>query len=228
MIRPTPNEFLEEEDTSLEEKVSELSKFFKQEPSALDNLQAILDRHLASDEFNSETAKWLLQSLSFYLGQDNAIFFLDLIPADLDDLDDLAVELEKIKKIDPTVEKNVRFLAALYGVSINRAYLFKDENPHSWRAIYPKVNYDYFAKKWLMQITIEKYNGEATVYEESPQSLVQLTKIFLKILNDIPVLDASNLLDREEFDELQESFQQFVGIFSDKIGGEEKVTIVED
>jgi hypothetical protein len=65
-----------------------------------------------------------------------------------------------------------------------------------------------------VQIIIEKYNGENTIYEESPQSLVQLIKFFLDILNSIPDRDASKLLDKEELDELQESFQQFVKLFN--------------
>ena len=197
-----------------------LVKFLDQEPDAVENIKEIFNQYISWNEFNPEKAKYLKNALSVYLGNQNTDFLLYLLTSYLEDEDDSF--LKKLKEVEPRIEKIVRFLLSLYGSAIEKNYLAQDENPNSWRALLPKVDYEIFSGQFIVKLEIEKYNGDVVIFDETPLSVVQLISTLLSILNEIPSRDISSSIPLKEIEDLKDTFEEFIDIFKDEDEDDQK------
>jgi hypothetical protein len=75
--------------------------------------------------------------------------------------------------------------------------------------IFPTISYAYISNELLISINIEKYNGENTLYEESPSSFIQFISIMLRILKQVPASYIVDEVDEEMIDELKKEYEEF-------------------
>lgn len=210
----------ETEDLFDQSSIISLVKFLDQEPDAVENIKEIFNQYISWNEFNPEKAKYLKNALSVYLGNQNTDFLLYLLTSYLEDEDDSF--LKKLKEVEPRIEKIVRFLLSLYGSAIEKNYLAQDENPNSWRALLPKVDYEIFSGQFIVKLEIEKYNGDVVIFDETPLSVVQLISTLLSILNEIPSRDISSSIPLKEIEDLKDTFEEFIDIFKDEDEDDQK------
>jgi len=210
----------ETEDLFDQSSVISLVKFLDQESDAVENIKEIFNQYISWNEFNPEKAKYLKNALSVYLGNQNTDFLLYLLTSYLEEEEESF--LAKLKEVEPRIEKMVRFLLSLYGSAIEKNYLAQDENPNSWRALLPKVDYEIFSGQFIVKLEIEKYNGDVVIFDETPLSVVQLISTLLSILNEIPSRDISSSIPLKEIEDLKDTFEEFIDIFKDEDEDDQK------
>jgi len=187
----------------LKEGTQLLLAFFDQDPEASKYIEKIFSSHLDNTPLDKTTGINLYNALSLYLGEKNTEFILDVINESLEDKNILA----HLKTLDFQVWKLICILFSLYGQKFQK-YRNQD-SPNSWRLIFPTINYAYISNELLISINIEKYNGENTLYEESPSSFIQLISIMLRILKQVPASYIVDEVDEEMIDELRTEYEEF-------------------
>ena len=196
---PTPND----EFDWLNDGTELLLAFFDQDPEANKYVEKIFSSHLDHTSLDKTTDINLYNALSLYLGEQNTEFILDVINQSLENKNILA----HLKTLDPQVWKLICILFSLYGQKFQN-YRNQDA-PNSWRLIFPTIGYAYISNELLISINIEKYNGENTLYEESPSSFIQFISIMLRILKQVPASYIVDEVDEEMIDELRTEYEEF-------------------
>ena len=196
---PTPND----EFDWLNDGTELLLAFFDQDPEANKYVEKIFSSHLDHTSLDKTTDINLYNALSLYLGEQNTEFILDVINESLENKNILA----HLKTLDPQVWKLICILFSLYGQKFQN-YRNQDA-PNSWRLIFPTIGYAYISNELLISINIEKYNGENTLYEESPSSFIQFISIMLRILKQVPASYIVDEVDEEMIDELRTEYEEF-------------------
>jgi hypothetical protein len=186
----------------LKEGTQSLLAFFDQDPEANKYIEKIFSSHLDHSSLDKTTDINLYNALSLYLGEKNTEFILDVINKSLENTNILT----HLKTRDFQVWKLICILFSLYGQKFQN-YRNQDA-PNSWRLIFPTIGYAYISNELLISINIEKYNGENTLYEESPSSFIQFISIMLRILKQVPIKYIDEI-DEEMIDELRTEYEEF-------------------
>jgi hypothetical protein len=199
-----------ESDGELRALTASLSQFLQEEPTSQENIERIIAQCLQKQTKGRDNARVILDSLSLYLGQENAHLLLGLIKKSIEEPGFLQTLMANI---DADVWKLIRILAALYGNSIKEAYSYV-ENPHGWQLIVPKINYEIISQQWVVNLMIEKVNGEKTIYEDTPSNVVQLARVILESLNNFSAEQASGIIDADELKHFKQICDDFFELFA--------------
>ncbi|HEY65233.1 MAG TPA: hypothetical protein G4O02_11750 [Caldilineae bacterium] len=197
-------------DQQIREVSDQLLHLLEQEPKAKEIIESIIQEHVRND-VDTETGGALYDGLAIYAGEDTANFLLMLLAGGMSD-PELLAEVEAY--LSPEVRKWVRTLMGLYGNAIVESYTIGGENPNSWRTVNRQVYYDLMSERWIITFEVLKYNGERTVYEEAPSSLLFLADAILDTLNRLPAEVAPDILDPGRLESFINTCSVFLHLFA--------------
>jgi hypothetical protein len=121
----------------------------------------------------------------------------------------------------PRVMGFVRAVIGLYGPELDRAYALWNEYPHNWRTFLRDVYYDYVNQRYYLRIRLLKYNGEETVVEGNPDSMLQLASYLLKTLRMVESPDVYTQGIRDQFLEEVKEFLTLLGVIEKEQQGDQ-------
>ncbi len=209
-------EELVDEEQRIRQRSSLLSQMLKREPGAMQNVERIIREHLRL-AVDTDTGGRLFDNLALYTGEDNADFLLMLLARGVDNPAFLSQVGESL---DGEVWSWVRTLLALYGSAIRDAYLIAGENPNGWRTVNRQVYYDLMSERWRITFEIVKKNGERTLYEEEPGSLLVLADAMLDTLSGLPPDIAAEIIDPARLEGFIDTCARFFALFAPDVFGQ--------
>jgi|GEM_PF-1651811 len=146
------------------------------QPDALDYVLDILRKHV-EPVIGGATYGNLMTSLVNYLGPDASYLLAWLAQAQADPAEQQArfEALEQhAREFSPEVVAFYRAIIGTFGQEMELALIRSNELPDNWNVISREVLYDVINNSFLIQLTIEKFNGEKTVIEGPPDSILSL------------------------------------------------------
>jgi hypothetical protein len=162
----------------LREGVAKLQAFLESEPRAEQHILNILERCLGG-EISADTYNHLNNSLDQYFGYDltNLLYWVVWVE---NPSGNRMVELEKFAS--PKVMSFLRTAVGVYGVDLSKAFNLWNRLPDAWKDFYRDVYYDNINQRYHVRVRIEKFNGEKTVIEGNPDTILELTNAFITTL----------------------------------------------
>jgi len=192
----------EERGRLLEAAAHELHTFLEEHPQATAHFLEILGRRLGNG-VTVDTWGVLGSSVSAYLGRDPGDLIAWVVQSD---------QINKLQLVEehasPKVVAFLRTIVGLYGVELETAFALSGELPHNWRTIFREVYYDKILGRYRLQVRIEKMNGESTILEGPPDSLLSLTSYLILTLNLLGDADAFSEDNKQLFLEQAEELIQ--------------------
>jgi hypothetical protein len=174
------------EEEIIAEGIAALDRCIAERARAPEELVDIVERQLR-DGVDERTWSKIAAGLGTYLGDGDAVATLAWVAvADADDRS----RMDHVERTAaPTTADVVRKITATYGTEMRDAYALWDQLPNNWRALNRDIYFDMVSGRYLVRVSIDKFNGETSVVEGPPDSILSMTRflvIALKVVAGSP------------------------------------------
>jgi len=185
------------------------------------DLKDIISENLQKPTSDIESS-WerILETLTFYLDTtpEVAQFLITVIASGIEDTEFLTAVKSGID--NDQVWHQLKILICLYGHELQNIYSRQEQNPHSWKAANYKISYDFTNEDWQIVLSIDKFNQESNIYEETPTTLLELTSFLLGALQELQETHQLSYPNEEvfsldEIDEFRQNFEYFFSLFEE-------------
>lgn len=163
----------------------ETARRLSEEPEFAGRIATILDKRLGP-ALTTDSLGTIAQGLAEYAGWDVTNLILQAVV--LDDFD-LAFDEKDRAQFPAELSDWLRLLRGEYTDVLTKAQLMSRQNPSDWMYFSREVYYEQQRQAWTVRMTLTKYNGAEFEIVGGPNTVVNLVRELLSLLQELPTRD---------------------------------------
>ena len=183
------------------------------DPGLVDTIEEVLDGYLGKPD-TTAVARRLNFALNHVIGSPGGNYLTYYLGSnDPQDVISAIEDVEASEEEREFAERVLRRLQAIFGYEVSGVMQAMDENAHDWARVTRKVYEDVLEKRWVFELDLEKYNGEAVHLVMSPDASTRLGASVILGINAI----GENVFDEEGVTMLKGEMERFLARYGGKV-----------